>query len=373
MLSDRIQPERLAGYFKTLCEIDSPGLLEKPVAEYLQCFFSKFPGIVVEVDDSALRTGANTGNLIVTIPGRDEGATGLFFNCHMDVIPPCIGVQVDYTDGVFRSKGDTVLGGDDKAGIAILMELTHLLFEGQTPLPLVQFIFTVGEEIGLLGAEHLDRELIQVGYGYALDSTGIDNGIIGAPAAVYVDAVITGRAAHAGLNPEDGVSAIVLCGEITSQLPLGRVDSETTANIGLVEGGAATNIIPETVRVRGEIRSHCSRKLAQTIEVFRRTFEDLSAKYGGRAEVDFPPQYPAMLVDESAPVVQRLKRSAGALGRSIDLIVAGGGSDANIFNFKGLPTVILGTGMTDVHSNNENIALSDIVRTAEMVATLVTC
>lgn len=373
MLIDRIQPERLAGYFKTLCEIDSPGLLEKPVADYLQGFFSQFPGIVVEVDDSALRTGSNTGNLIVTIPGSDEGATGLFFNCHMDVIPPCIGVQVDFTDGVFRSKGDTVLGGDDKAGIAILMELTHLLMEEEGSFPPIQLIFTTGEEIGLLGAEHLDLDLVKSEFGYALDSTGVDNGIIGAPAAVYVEAVITGRAAHAGLSPEDGVNAIVICAEIISHLSLGRIDVETTANIGLVDGGTATNIIPETVRLRGEIRSHNLDKLEHNIEVFRRIFADTAIRHGGCAEVFFPPQYPVMLVDEKDPVVKRLKKSSVALGRTIDLAVAGGGSDANIFNSRGLPTVILGTGMTDVHSSNENIALADMIRTAEMVVALVTC
>ncbi|MDA3831922.1 MAG: M20/M25/M40 family metallo-hydrolase [Spirochaetales bacterium] len=368
-----IQPKRLADYFITLCEIDSPGKQERNLAMYLTRFFSQFPRVIIEEDDSSQYTGSDTGNLIVTIPGNDPTATAVFFNCHMDVINPCLGVEVDFTDDVFTSKGDTVLGGDDKAGIAILMELTHILMEFDLSHPMVQFILTTGEEIGLRGAKHLDRSLILAEYGFALDSTGIDNGIVGAPAAVYVEAVVTGRAAHAGLNPEDGINAIVLCSEVISRLPLGRIDAETTANIGHIEGGSATNIIPERVRVRGEIRCHSQAKLTQTIVDFKRTFVDICVKHGGRAEVSFPPQYPGMLVDTASPVVQRLKKSASALKRDISLIVAGGGSDANVFNSRGLPTVILGTGMADVHSTSENISLSDITRTTELALSVVTC
>ncbi len=372
MLIDKINPKRLAEYFITLCEIDSPGLQEREVAHYLRKFFSQFPTIIIEEDDSAQQTGSNTGNLIITIPGNNSTRTSLFFNCHMDVIKPCLGVEVDFLGGVFTSKGDTVLGGDDKAGIAILMEVTQILFDFDAPHPLIQLIFTTGEEIGLLGAESLDMDFVQAEYGYALDSTGVDNGIIGAPAAVHLEALITGRASHAGLNPEGGINAIVLCGHVTSHLSLGRIDSETTANIGVIEGGVATNIIPETVRVKGEIRSHDTLKLEQTIEIFKRTFENICASYGGKAEVTFPPQYPSMLVTLDSPVVQLLKKASGKLDREIDLIIAGGGSDANIFNAKNLPTVILGTGMNDVHSTGENISIADITRTAELVLSLVT-
>ncbi len=373
MLIDKIKPKRLADYFTTLCEIDSLGLQEKVVADYLKQFFSQFPAVRVEEDDSAIRTGSNVGNLIVTIPGNNSATAPLFFNCHMDVIAPCTGVQVDFIDGIFRSRGDTVLGGDDKAGIAILMELTHLLLQQEVPSPLVQFVFTTAEEIGLLGAKQLDLDLIQAEYGYALDSTGVDNCIVGAPAAVYIEAVITGRAAHAGLNPEDGINAILLCGEVVSRLRLGRIDEYTTANIGVINGGVACNIIPETVQVKGEIRSHNLAKLTQVMDDVENIFKDVCSSHGGKVDISFPPQYPLMRVDLDSPVVMRIKKCGETLGRDIDLIVAGGGSDANIFNSRGLPTVILGTGMTDVHSAKENISLSDIKRTAEMVVSLVTC
>lgn len=372
MLIDSIQPQRLAHYFTTLCEIDSPSLQEKPVADYLRQFFSTFPQVTIEEDHSSLYTHSNSNNLIITLPGEKK-ASGLFFSCHMDVISPCCGVEVDVQGGVFRSKGDTVLGSDDKAGIAILMELSHCILDSLADYPLVQFIFTTGEEIGLLGAVHLDYDLIRVPYGYALDSTGVDNCIIGAPAAVYIDATITGKAAHAGLNPQDGINAIVLCGEVTSHLSLGQIDVDTTANIGLIQGGVATNIIPETVRVRGEIRSHDAEKLTQTIDIFKRTFENICGSYGGHAEISFPPQYPAMLLPHDSDVVQRVVTAACQLERTLEFIVAGGGSDANIFNSKGLPTCILGIGMADVHSTAENISLVDMQRTVELVLSIVSC
>lgn len=372
MSIDMIQPKRLAHYFITLCEIDSPGKQERGLVTYLTRFFSQFPNIKMAEDGSAHATGSNTGNLIVTLPGNNPGATPVFFNCHMDVINPCLGVQVDFSDDIFTSRGDTVLGGDDKAGIAILMELTHILMENEVAYPLVQFVFTTGEEIGLLGAKSLDLDLLVAEYGFALDSTGVDNAIIGAPAAVYIDAVVTGRAAHAGLNPEDGLNAILLCAQIMTHLTLGRIDEDTTANIGLIEGGTATNIIPEEVRMRGEIRSHNQHKLAQTIQEFKHAFADHSMHGGGRAVVSFPAQYPVMLVDEGAAVVQHVLRAGKRLGRDIDLIVAGGGSDANILNFRGLPTVILGTGMAKVHSTSERIALADMIRTLELVVSVVT-
>ncbi len=371
MLIDKIQPIRLANYFTTLCEIDSPSLEERSVADYLKRFFAQFPEILIEEDGSARDTGSNSGNLIITIPGNNRSAAGLFFNCHMDVIRPCCGVQVDFKEGVFSSRGNTVLGGDDKAGIAILMELTHIIMEHVVLFPPVQFIFTTGEEIGLLGAQYLDLNLITAEYGYALDSTGVDNAVVGAPAAVYVEAVIRGKAAHAGLNPEDGISAIVLGSEIISRLSLGRIDEETTANIGRIEGGSATNIIPDEVLVKGEIRSHDQAKLKQVVEKFRSTFKEVCASYGGRFEVSFSPQYAAMLLDEYSPVVQRIKESSKQMKRNIKLVVAGGGSDANIFNSRGLPTVILSTGMTAVHTTSENISLADMQRTLEGVVGLV--
>ncbi len=368
-----INQERLAHYFTTLCEIDSPGKHEATLASYLQDFFDVFPGVTTVVDGSATITGSDTGNLIVTIPGTAPQKTPLFFNCHMDVIAPCLGVKVVRHDNVFTSQGDTVLGSDDKAGIAILMEMTQLLFENQLPHPPLEYLFTTAEEIGLLGAKAFDPTGLQATMGFALDSTGVDNVIIGAPAAVYVHAEILGRAAHAGLNPEEGISAISLAGRVISGLPVGRLDEHSTANIGLISGGTATNIIPSTVRLQGEIRSHSADLMRFHRAFFEKVFSDIIHPVPQATfSLEFPEQYPALALGSDTPLLAITQRAAVSLGRNLDYIVAGGGSDANIFNGKGLTTAILGIGMENVHSSHESISLASIIRTLELTTAIST-
>lgn len=374
--------ERLAATFVQLCEIDSPSRREGRVAAFLKDLCARELGAeqVLE-DDSAAKTGAECGNLIARFAGS-PGAPSLFFNCHMDTVQPGVGVKVQRQGDTFISAGNTVLGGDDKAGIAALIETVRTLKENQAPHAPFELIFTTCEEIGLLGAKHLDFSLVRSRLGYALDSSGIDLAIIGAPAANRFTAEIHGLAAHAGLHPEKGISAIQLAARAMAQLPLGRLDDESTANIGVISGGTATNIIPAQVRLDGEVRSHDGAKLAQytaqTEAAFRAAVEDWqdpSGQASGRPRLTFTvePQYPAMRITEDQAVWQRLATAAKRLNRPLEYIVAGGGSDANIFNSHGLATMILGIGMTDVHTTEESVTLAALARTAELVGALLTC
>ena len=366
---------RLATTFTTLCEIDSPSRGEGRLAQHLIHFFNQFPDIKTIVDDSAHATGSDTGNIVVHLPGAGDlqHEPPLLFCCHLDVIAPCLGVKVERNDDVFSSAGDTVLGSDDKAGIAILMEMYQSLYESSSSHRPLDFLFTTCEEIGLLGAKNFDPKLLRAQHGYALDSTGIDNVIVGAPAAVYIDANITGKAAHAGLNPEHGISSIFLSSQIISRLPLGRLDRDSTANIGVISGGTATNIIPETVHLRGEIRSHSAAKLDKYISFFRDTFYQARLQFAPQATIEFstPPQYPAMLLTEDNFTYQHARLAGQTLSnRLLDFVIAGGGSDANILNSKGIETAILGIGMDQVHSTSEQISLPDIIRTLELTTAL---
>lgn len=374
--------ERLAATFVQLCEIDSPSRREGRVAAFLKDLCARELGAeqVLE-DDSAAKTGAECGNLIARFAGS-PGAPSLFFNCHMDTVQPGVGVKVQRQGDTFISAGNTVLGGDDKAGIAALIETVRTLKENQAPHAPFELIFTTCEEIGLLGAKHLDFSLVRSRLGYALDSSGIDLAIIGAPAANRFTAEIHGLAAHAGLHPEKGISAIQLAARAMAQLPLGRLDDESTANIGVISGGTATNIIPAQVRLDGEVRSHDGAKLAQytaqTEAAFRAAVEDWqdpSGQASGRPRLTFTvePQYPAMRITEDQAVWQRLATAAKRLNRPLEYIVAGGGSDANIFNSHGLATMILGIGMTDVHTTEESVTLDALARTAELIGALLTC
>jgi len=373
--------ERLAATFVQLCETDSPSRSEGQVANLLKGLCAKELGAesVIE-DNSAASTGSECGNLIVRFAGSLD-APALFFNCHMDTVQPGVGIKVRREGNTFTSSGNTVLGGDDKAGIAALIEMIRTLKENKTPHAPFELIFTTCEEIGLLGAKHLDFSLVHSRMGYALDSSGIDLAIIGAPAANRFTAEIHGLAAHAGLHPGKGISAIQLAAQAMAQLQLGRLDAESTANIGLIQGGTATNIIPEQVRIDGEVRSHDAAKLAHYTAMVEAAFraavagwQDQTGQAPGRPSLDFTveAQYPALRITEAQPVWQRLAHAARTLGRPLDYIVAGGGSDANIFNAHGLATMILGIGMTDVHTTGESVTLEAMARTAELTISTIT-
>ncbi|MBI4792231.1 MAG: M20/M25/M40 family metallo-hydrolase [Deltaproteobacteria bacterium] len=377
-----LNADRLSRTFVALCEIDSPSKGEGKLSLFLQDLFRGLGADRIFADGSAPLTGSDCGNLVVRFAGSRSDAEALFFNCHLDVIHPCAGVKVRRIGDQFSSAGNTVLGADDKAGIAILIEVLTSLREEKRPFPPVEFIFTTCEEIGLRGAKAFDPLSLTARYGYALDSTGIDNVIVGAPASCAITAEIHGLAAHAGLRPQHGINAIHLAAQAVARLQLGQLDADTTANIGLITGGTATNIIPDYARVDGEVRSHNLLTLQATIAHFQMVFADVVAGWHDPAHListlpslvfAAPEQYPLMDLAVDNPAVVRARLAAASLGRSLRFIKAGGGSDANIFNAAGLATAILGIGMENVHSTSENILLPDMLRTAELVSSLITC
>ena len=375
-----INQERLASLFTTLCEIDSPSKQEGRVAAYLKSVFAEM-GAVVSEDDSAKQTGSNCGNLFVRFPDGGLDKEPVFFNCHMDTVLPAVGVKVKREGEVFTSAGDTVLGSDDKAGIAALIEVMHTLQEKNIPYGPVEYVFTTCEEVGLMGAKVLNPSSIKATIGYALDSSGINRVVVGAPAANRITAKIKGVAAHAGLSPEKGISAIHLAARAIARLKLGRLDPESTANIGLIEGGTATNIIPESVVVHGEVRSHTLSKLEEHIQNIQDVFQDEvdnwrdpESTVDGKPSLHFKviEDYPVMKLDKNSAVIKRVAEAATALDAELDYVVAGGGSDANIFNSFGIQCAILSTGMDKVHSTQETIKLSDMALTAELVMAILT-
>ena len=370
--------ERLAEEFIRLCEISSPPREEKPVADYLKKVFTELGADYAFEDDSALKTGSESGNLIFRFEGRN-GSAPIFFACHMDTVQPGHGVQVERDGDVFTSIGDTILGSDDKSGIAPLIELIRVLRENGTSHRSLELVFTTCEEIGLQGAKALDYRKLRAEYGYALDSTGIDKVIIGAPAANRIRVDVHGTAAHAGINPEGGVSAFLVAAQAITKIKLGRLDEESTANIGVIKGGVATNIVPAQLMLKGEIRSHSPEKLAHYTDEFKEAFLDTIANWPmsndpaykpPTVDLKVVPEYPVMRLHDSDTVIETIRQAGIALGREQSFIVAGGGSDANIFNGYGLPTAIVATGMTDVHTTDESIDLNDMVKLTELLHTI---
>lgn len=371
-----IERERLARIFMELCELSSPSRQEKSVLAYLQKTFAALGADSIFEDQSAERTGADCGNLFVRFRGTTE-APPIFLACHMDTVNPGENVQVKRSGDIFTSRGETILGGDDKAGIASLVELITMLKAHHTAHRPLELIFTTCEEIGLLGAKALDPKDITAPFGYALDANGIDQVIIGAPAANRIQINVYGTAAHAGMNPEAGLSAFLVAAAAITKLRLGRIDDESTANIGLLKGGVATNIIPEQLMIHGEIRSHCVAKLARFTEEMRAVFTDTAASWPVAAgqqqpvvEFEVESDYPVMRLAEQEQVIQTVLQAGSRLGRDLSLVIAGGGSDANIYNGYGLPTAIIATGMDLVHTTSEQLDLNDLVRLTELLYTM---
>jgi len=378
----RINSDRLADTFLNLVSIDSPSRHEGRVARWLKDWFRDFPGAVVTEDGSAMETGSETGNLVVKIKGNKDRPP-VFFNAHMDTVEPGTGIKPVFSGGVFRSDGTTVLGGDDKAAIAILLEAASCIRENRLDFGPIEMVFTTCEEIGLLGAKALDTSILNSRYGYALDSTDPDAVINRAPAAVRFTIEVHGRSAHAGINPEKGISAIKMAADAISRAPQGRIDQDTTCNIGIIQGGTATNIIPDLVVVEGEVRSHDENRL-------KKIQDELIGCFYGAAEAFHPGEktgpengafvtstvqddYPLMNVPPDNPVVATVLRAGERLERNLRLEKTGGGSDANIFNRKGLATVILGIGMQKVHTTEEFIRLSDMVDSCRLVLEIIQC
>ncbi|MBU1564655.1 MAG: M20/M25/M40 family metallo-hydrolase [Proteobacteria bacterium] len=376
-----INRERLAVTFTELCQISSPSRQEGDIAVYLKQAFSALGADAIYEDDSAARTGSESGNLIVRFDGSLPNQEGLFFSCHMDTVEPATGVEVVRNGNIFTSKGDTILGGDDKTGIAAVLELLAILKENNIAHPTLEVVVTTCEEIGLLGAKNLDCSKLRTKYGYALDSTGNNHVIVGAPAANKIKVEIKGMAAHAGLCPEAGINALALAAQALTIIRLGRLDEESTCNFGMIQGGIATNIIPDRVVLRGEVRSHSRDKLVRYTEDIFNVFQRIVADWQGNpatganrpsVAIEIVDDYPPMAIAEDAPVLMRIKKAAGACCKELRYIVAGGGSDANIFNGAGLPTAIVATGMDKVHTVNEQLDLNDLVNLTELLYALAT-
>ena len=373
-----VNRERVARAFVRLCEIESPSRQERRVADYLSGLFTELGAESILEDNSAARTGANCGNMVVRFAGTADKEP-LFFACHMDTVEPGLGVEVVREGDIFTSKGSTILGGDDKSGIAALIELMRLLHENDVEYGPIELLLTTCEEIGLLGAKNLDHTMIQAKAGYALDSTGIDRVITGAPAANHLKVTVHGIAAHAGLNPEQGISALCLAARAIADLRLGRLDEQSTANFGLIHGGVATNIVPDRITLEGEVRSHSPQKLEDYTREIKGTFHNVvmgwSSKTGATGhpsvEIAVETEYPVMRIEGDEPVLTRVKRAGDLLGREIRFEVAGGGSDANILNSYGLRTAIIATGMDRVHTTDERLDLNDLVRLTELLLAIV--
>ncbi|MCC6765338.1 MAG: M20/M25/M40 family metallo-hydrolase [Deltaproteobacteria bacterium] len=373
-MANGVSRERLTALFLELVRIDSLSRKEHLVADRLARELVVV-GAEVWTDDAGTAVGGTTGNVLARVKGSADVAP-LLLSAHMDTVIPGEGVQPIVEGDVIRSDGRTVLGGDDKSGCAIICEVLRVLRDEGIPHGDIEVAFTICEEVGLLGAKHLDVRALTARAGLVLDSDAPGYLFTRAPASNHLVFTVHGLEAHAGMAPERGINAIQVAAEGVAAMKLGRIDDETTANIGVVTGGGAVNVVPNRVRLEGEARSHDAGKLAAQSDHMRAALEAAAARHviaidgeerRARVETIVEQSYEAMNVPDAAPIVQLVLRAAAALGHGVESAAMGGGCDANVLNGRGFQVANLGTGMRDIHTVKEWLRVSDMIRTAEVI------
>ncbi|HAS89250.1 MAG TPA: peptidase M20 [Desulfovibrio sp.] len=362
-----INQERILELFFDLVRIDSPSLKERDVAAYLRDKMEK-RGYVVREDKAGELSGGNTGNLIVHVPATGEGDP-IAFSAHMDCVQPCIGVEPIIDGDVIRSAGETVLGGDDKAGIAVAIEALSHLEDESIPHPDIYFVFSICEESGMHGAKNMDHDLLPVKDIVILDSSGdVGTIVVAAPAKSGINITFTGKSAHAGIAPEEGISAIQIAAEAVSKMNLLRIDENTTANLGSIQGGTATNIVTESVSLTAEARSLHDESLQKQLDHMEACCADAVKKIGGEYKFEYEISYPALKVTDDSKALARVEAACKNISITPKRVPTGGGSDANVLYGKGYNAVTLGIGMSKVHTTEEFIKIESLTSCSELVA-----
>lgn len=368
-----VNEERVKNTFCDLVRIYAPSGGERDVFEYLKKALKRL-GARVHEDNANEHTGGNCGNLIAEFSANAEGLPSVAFTGHMDCVEVCKGIEPVLEDGVFHSKGDTILGGDDKAGVAAILEALAVMKETMIPHGKVTVIFTIEEESSLGGSKYFDQKYAEgVDFGYVLDADGSAGTAINeGPSEYKVVCTMHGKAAHAGIEPEKGINAIKMAAYAISQIESGRIDEETTCNVGVIEGGRATNIVPELCTVRAEVRSRNPEKLHQVVDNMVAAFKSAEEKFpGGKAEVDASELYQGFKLGNDHDAVRLFRQACGAKGFKVRLSATGGGSDANWFNKGAFPALLMGVGMTNFHTSNETLAEKDLIEAAELVYSII--
>ncbi len=354
-----IREERIVSTFLELVRIDSPSGQEATIGAHLHRRLEDL-GLTVEQDE--------VGNLIARRPGRAE-AGPVMLNAHMDTVGTDTGITPVIRDGVIYSDGATILGADDKSGLAAILEVLHVLQEHpEIEAPPLEVVFTVGEERGLIGAQALDMSRLHARRGLVLDSGGpIGTIIVAAPYQDKHHVTVIGKASHAGAAPEKGINAIRVAAEAIAALRLGKIDEETTANVGIIHGGVATNIVPDRVDVDMEARSRDEAKLVAQTEHMLTAFREVAERHHAQVEMEVRRLYNGYRHPLDSPLIRWVSDAVRRLGRDPIYHEAGGGTDANVFNARGLPSVVISTGQADVHTKDEHIAIADLVDCARWV------
>lgn len=348
--------ERMTKLFMHMVTIDSESGNEEAMMKYLDDYFSKTFQATVKRD--------SYGNFIAKLPAKNsEKVDPIMLSCHADTVKPGIGIEPQLIDGVISSKGDTILGADDKAGIAEVIEALHRA----KMHPPIEFVVSRQEEVGLTGVKNLDYSLLKSKMGFLMDGDVLDCIVIGGPTYIAIDVEISGKGAHAGMEPEKGISAIQAAARAITRLRLGRLDKDTTANIGTINGGIVRNGVPDKTSFAAECRSLDHQKALDLAEGMKSIIISEVSQFGAKANVKINVLCEAVSISEDSAVVDISKNAIQAAGLEPKPIFITGFTDASIYNNKGIQTAVLGIGAQNEHSTDEKIAVADMEKAVDIL------
>jgi tripeptide aminopeptidase len=364
-------PQSVVDLFLELAAIPSPSGKERPVADRVGAYLSEL-GLGWDEDSSGPSVGSDAGNIFCRLPGRAPAGTPVFFCAHLDTVPPEGPIEPVVEEGVVRNAAGTILGGDNKAAVAAMLESVRRIVTEGRPHAGVELVFTTKEEVGLVGAGAFDASRLEADLGFVYDHAApIGEVVIGAPSARAFEVRFHGRAAHAGIAPEEGRSAIQAAARAIADLRLGRIDDVTSANVGVISGGTARNVVPEWCTVRAEARSHDERTLSELVQEMMDAFSFAGSVSDCTVEIELREQYRGYRLRSDDRVIALAETALRGAGVETHTALCGGGADANVFNLAGIPCVVLANGMAEIHTPDEHIAVADIERMVDVTLELV--
>jgi tripeptide aminopeptidase len=363
-------PPEVLDLFTELAAVPSPPGEERAVAD-LVARYLRDCGLAVDEDDAGVRVGSQIGNLYARVDGAGDGEP-LLFCAHLDTVPPTAAIDPVVEDGVVRNGAGTILGADNKAAVAAMLDATRRVLAEGRPHAGIELLFTPKEEVGLIGAYAFDHTRLRARVGYVYDQAApIGTVILGAPYSQSLEVTFHGRAAHSGMHPDDGRSAIGAAARAISEMRLGRVDDLSTANVGTIHGGTATNIVPEWCTFVAEARSHDETRLADLIQEMQDAITFAAGVWECDVETKARKSYRGYRFSKSDRAVALAAEALARCGHEVTYELSGGAADANVFNERGLECVNLANGMTDIHTPAEHISVADLEAMVDVTLALI--
>ncbi|MYL45190.1 M20/M25/M40 family metallo-hydrolase [Virgibacillus halodenitrificans] len=367
----QINNDRLLDSFMELAKINAPSGHEKPMAEFLIPILEQL-GFSYTFDEAHKEFGGNCGNLIAYWEGTHPSVEPMFLSTHMDTVLPTEGLKPEIRDGIIHSDGTTILGADDRAALAAYLEGIRYIQENDIPCGPIELVLTVNEQPGLVGASYMDYSKVKSKKGFVFDSSGdIGQIILQGPYSSRIYCDIQGRSSHIGLNPEEGINAFLIAADALKNMKLGKISEITLANIGQMNGGKMSSIIPGEVKLVGEVRSFEAKGLNEQLEHMKQSVEEAAKQHGGKADIRYEKKYLGWKIDEKSPLGQTALQAADEIDVNKYTTQTLGGADTNVLNENGLECITLGNGFRNIHTFQEHISVENLMNGGRYAASLI--